>query len=64
MAHSARSATTPGFGVGCKKHGRRKVARRHLGLQKHEPIWGKLEVGYPVVRFRNKVEGKTSLPKD
>jgi len=38
---------------------RSKFARRRLGLQKHEHILGTLEVGYPAVRFRNKVEGKT-----
>ena len=38
---------------------RSKVARRRLGLQKHEHILGTLELGYPAVRFRNKVRGKT-----
>jgi ferredoxin len=35
------------------------AARRRLGLQKHEHILGTLMLGYPAVRFANKVEGKT-----
>ncbi|MGD8793009.1 MAG: nitroreductase family protein [Anaerolineae bacterium] len=38
---------------------RSKRARRCLGLQKQEQILAALELGYPAVRFRNKVEGKT-----
>jgi nitroreductase/NAD-dependent dihydropyrimidine dehydrogenase PreA subunit len=38
---------------------RSKGARQRLGLQKHEHILGTLELGYPAVRFRNKVRGKT-----
>jgi NAD-dependent dihydropyrimidine dehydrogenase PreA subunit/nitroreductase len=38
---------------------RSKRARQCLGLQKHEHILAALEFGYPVVRFRNKVEGKS-----
>jgi ferredoxin len=38
---------------------RSKVARRRLGLHKHEHILGTLELGVPAVRFRNKVSGKT-----
>jgi nitroreductase len=37
---------------------RSPAARRCLGLGKRENILGALLVGYPVVRFRNKVEGK------
>jgi nitroreductase/NAD-dependent dihydropyrimidine dehydrogenase PreA subunit len=37
---------------------RSKRARQRLGLHKHEHILGALELGYPSVRFRNKVEGK------
>jgi nitroreductase/NAD-dependent dihydropyrimidine dehydrogenase PreA subunit len=37
---------------------RSKAARRRLGLGKHEHILGSLELGYPDVKFRNKVEGK------
>lgn len=37
---------------------RSRQARRYLGLKKHEHILAALEVGYPAVRFRNKVEGK------
>jgi nitroreductase/NAD-dependent dihydropyrimidine dehydrogenase PreA subunit len=38
---------------------RSRRARKRLGLQKHEHILAALELGYPAVRFRNKVEGKT-----
>ncbi|MBN1401380.1 MAG: nitroreductase family protein [Anaerolineae bacterium] len=38
-----------------------RVARRRLGLGRHERIFGELELGYPAVRFRNKVRGK-ALP--
>lgn len=38
---------------------RSKAAKRLLGLRKREHILGTLELGYPAVRFRNKVEGKT-----
>ena len=38
---------------------RSKAARRRLGLQKHEHILGALGLGYPAVKFANKVEGKT-----
>jgi nitroreductase len=38
---------------------RSKAARKYLGLSKHEHILGMLELGYPAVKFRNKVEGKT-----
>jgi nitroreductase/NAD-dependent dihydropyrimidine dehydrogenase PreA subunit len=37
---------------------RSKRARSCLGLQKHEHILAAVELGYPAVRFRNKVEGK------
>lgn len=35
------------------------AARARLGLQKHERIFGTVLLGYPAVRFRNRVEGKT-----
>jgi nitroreductase/NAD-dependent dihydropyrimidine dehydrogenase PreA subunit len=35
-----------------------RAARRRLGLHKREHILGTLELGYPAVRFRNKVRGK------
>jgi nitroreductase len=35
------------------------AARRRLGLRKHEHMLGTLMLGYPAVRFANKVEGKT-----
>jgi nitroreductase/NAD-dependent dihydropyrimidine dehydrogenase PreA subunit len=38
---------------------RSKAVRERLGLQKHEHILGALGLGYPAVKFRNKVEGKT-----
>jgi len=37
---------------------RSKTARKRLGLQKHEHILGALGLGYPAVKFRNKVAGK------
>jgi nitroreductase len=36
-----------------------RAARARLGLQKHERIFGALLLGYPAVKFANKVEGKT-----
>jgi nitroreductase len=38
---------------------RSKAAKRLLGLRRKEHILGTLELGYPAVRFHNKVEGKT-----
>lgn len=38
---------------------RSRRSRRRLGLKKHEHILAMVELGYPAVRFRNKVEGKT-----
>jgi nitroreductase len=38
---------------------RSRAARQRLGLHKHERIFGALFLGYPAVRFRNKVEGRT-----
>jgi nitroreductase/NAD-dependent dihydropyrimidine dehydrogenase PreA subunit len=38
---------------------RSKAVRESLGLQKHEHILGALGLGYPAVKFANKVEGKT-----
>ncbi len=37
---------------------RNKTARKLLGLQKHEHIFGAVALGYPAMKFRNKVEGK------
>ena len=37
---------------------RSRAARARLGLMGHEHILGALGLGYPAVRFRNKVEGK------
>ena len=38
---------------------RSPAARRLLGLRRHDRIFGALFLGYPAVRFRNKVEGRT-----
>ena len=38
---------------------RNKATRERLGLQKHEHILGALGLGYPAVKFANKMEGKT-----
>jgi NAD-dependent dihydropyrimidine dehydrogenase PreA subunit/nitroreductase len=38
---------------------RSKAARERLGLQKHEHILGGLLLGYPAVKFANKVKGKS-----
>lgn len=38
---------------------RSRAARRLLGLQRHDRIFGALFLGYPRVRFRNRVEGRT-----
>jgi Pyruvate/2-oxoacid:ferredoxin oxidoreductase delta subunit len=38
---------------------RSRSARKKLGLQKNECILGTLELGYPAVKFSNKVEGKS-----
>jgi nitroreductase/Pyruvate/2-oxoacid:ferredoxin oxidoreductase delta subunit len=38
---------------------RSRSARKQLGLQKHERILGTLELGYPAVKFSNKVAGKS-----
>ena len=37
---------------------RSKSIRRLLGLQKNEKIFGTIAIGYPSVKFRNKVHGK------
>ena len=38
---------------------RDNAARKRLALQKHERILGTLLLGYPAVKFANKMEGKT-----
>jgi nitroreductase/NAD-dependent dihydropyrimidine dehydrogenase PreA subunit len=38
---------------------RSRAARRLLGLQRWDRIYGALLMGYPAIRFRNKVEGRT-----
>ena len=38
-----------------------KAGRSRLGIQKHERIYGALMMGYPAIKFSNKVMGK-SLP--
>lgn len=57
-------AQTKGIGSRIKAAGpmaldRSRRARKRLGLQKREHILATLEMGYPAVRFSNKVEGKT-----
>ena len=57
-------AQTKGIGSRLKGTGpimldRSKAAKKLLGLRKKEHILGTLELGYPAVRFRTKVEGKT-----
>jgi nitroreductase len=37
---------------------RNRAIRRYLNLRRHEHILANLDLGYPAVRFRNKVEGK------
>jgi nitroreductase/NAD-dependent dihydropyrimidine dehydrogenase PreA subunit len=37
---------------------RSRAARRRLGLRRHDRIFGALFLGYPAVRFKNKVEGR------
>ncbi len=46
------------WGAGRIALDRNRAARRHLDLQRDERILGVLLLGYPAVRFRNKVEGK------
>jgi nitroreductase len=41
--------------------GRSRAARRLLGLQRHDRIFGALLLGHPAVRFRNKVEGRAMV---
>jgi nitroreductase/NAD-dependent dihydropyrimidine dehydrogenase PreA subunit len=54
------------IGVGSRLKGtgqifldRSRAARKELGLRQHEHILGTLELGYPALRFSNKVVGKT-----
>jgi len=37
---------------------RSPAARKHLGMKRHDRIFGALFLGYPAMRFRNKVEGR------
>lgn len=53
-------------GIGCRNLvgnqmflNKKKAVRARLGLKKHERIMGTFGVGYPAVRFRNKVAGRT-----
>jgi nitroreductase len=57
-------AQTKGLGSRIKAAGtvtldRSRAARKRLGLRKREHILGTLELGYPAVKFSNKVEGKS-----
>ncbi len=47
------------WGAGKISLDRSKAVRERLGLQKRERILGVLLLGYPAVKFRNKVQGKT-----
>jgi NAD-dependent dihydropyrimidine dehydrogenase PreA subunit/nitroreductase len=47
------------WGPGQIFYDRSKNIRKRLGLQKREHIVGTLFLGYPAVKFRNKVQGKT-----
>jgi ferredoxin len=47
------------WGPGQLFYDRSKDIRQRLGLQKREHILGTLMLGYPAVKFRNKVQGKT-----
>jgi NAD-dependent dihydropyrimidine dehydrogenase PreA subunit/nitroreductase len=47
------------WGAGKISLDRSEAARERLGLKKHEHILGILLLGYPAVKFANKVEGKT-----
>lgn len=55
----ARRIGTRMRGQGLLIYDRNKEARKLLGLKKHENILGMAELGYPAVKFRNKVTGKT-----
>ncbi len=53
-------------GIGCRNLvgnqtilNRSNAVRKRLGLEKHERIFGTLGLGYPAVKFRNKVRGKS-----
>jgi ferredoxin len=47
------------WGPGQLFYDRSKDIRKRLGLQKREHILGTVLLGYPAVKFRNKVQGKT-----
>jgi NAD-dependent dihydropyrimidine dehydrogenase PreA subunit/nitroreductase len=47
------------WGPGQIFYDRSKIVRKRLGLQKREHILGTVFLGYPAVKFRNKVQGKT-----
>ena len=58
------------LGIGSRINGgivftlnRSGVVRKRLGIDRHERILGALDLGYPAVKFSNKVEGKT-MPID
>jgi ferredoxin len=46
------------WGAGRISLNRSRAVRERLRLERHECIWGTLLLGYPAVRFRNKVRGK------
>ena len=52
-------------GLGCRNLvgnqmflNRSRYARKLLGLEKHEKIFGTMAIGYPSIKFRNKVNGR------
>jgi len=47
------------WGPGQLFYDRSKAVRKRLGLGKREHILGTVLLGYPAVKFRNKVQGKT-----
>ena len=39
--------------------GRNRPVRRLLGLAPNERVWGLVGLGFPAVRFKNKIRGRT-----
>jgi nitroreductase len=58
LTAQARGLGTCLRGTGQIMLDRLKPARQLLGLEKHEHILGELLLGYPAIKFRNKVAGK------
>ena len=47
------------WGPGRLSLNRSRATRERLGLDRHERIFGSMLLGYPAVKFKNRVEGKT-----